>query len=425
MIRTRVDHGDWLEERFDFDNGAGSRVPGYTAAEGTKGTGAGHPLQSLARGEYDGGLSELFESKHTPLVPGPELVRQGYAVMAVDARALAPATEPGRMPPAVPQGELSAAKLELWLGRSPVGNAAPGRSDGTRLFVFASGGGCLRIGATGISMGATRTWWLMALDERIRSGVAVACLTRYQDLIAAGGLRHHGIYYFAPGLLRHFDTEAVIACIAPRSLLCLNGDQDAGSRWKGSAPLNASRRRPGGVRRSRGIPKRGVIPGRARVHTGDVGGDDGLVCPEPARAVSFYFGLRPGAFSASTPAGGRPEDQQDSAQSGRAGGFGNGGSETGGDAVGRRTAVRKLNDRFVRTELCGGPEFRCLRSARIDPQNCPTPEVLKPSSNIPLPSKSDTSPSPNEPSGLPSESRKPISKTVGMGIEWSNQSMST
>ena len=94
-----------------------------------------------------------------------------------------------------------------------------------------------RIGAMGMSMGATRTWWLMALEERVKAGVAVACLTRYQDLIATGGLQHHGIYYFVPGMLRHFDTEAVVACIAPRALLCLNGDRDAGSPVAGLAEI--------------------------------------------------------------------------------------------------------------------------------------------------------------------------------------------
>jgi dipeptidyl aminopeptidase/acylaminoacyl peptidase len=86
-----------------------------------------------------------------------------------------------------------------------------------------------RIGVTGISMGATRSWWLMALDERPRAGVAVACLTRYTDLIRHGGLRYHGIYYYVPGMLNHFDTEAVVALSAPRALLCLTGDSDAGS----------------------------------------------------------------------------------------------------------------------------------------------------------------------------------------------------
>src|SRR5512137_2433546 len=86
-----------------------------------------------------------------------------------------------------------------------------------------------RIGATGMSMGSTRAWWLAAVDERIASVAGVACLTRYQNLIAHGQLRQHGVYYFVDGLLRQFDTEGVIALIAPRPFLALTGDMDAGS----------------------------------------------------------------------------------------------------------------------------------------------------------------------------------------------------
>ena len=95
------------------------------------------------------------------------------------------------------------------------------------------------IGVTGMSMGSTRSWWLAALDERIKAAVCVACLTRYQDLIAAGRLREHGIYYFVPGVLKHFDTEAVVSLIAPRPLLTLTGDQDGGSPVSGVKTINS------------------------------------------------------------------------------------------------------------------------------------------------------------------------------------------
>ena len=42
-------------------------------------------------------------------------------------------------------------------------------------------------------------------------------------------MRQHGVYYFVNGLLKHFDIEGVIALIAPRPFLALNGDLDAGS----------------------------------------------------------------------------------------------------------------------------------------------------------------------------------------------------
>ncbi len=86
-----------------------------------------------------------------------------------------------------------------------------------------------RIGATGMSMGSTRSWWLAALDDRIACVVGVACLTRYENLLRHGQLRQHGSYYFVNGLLKHYDTEGVIALIAPRPVLFLTGDLDAGS----------------------------------------------------------------------------------------------------------------------------------------------------------------------------------------------------
>jgi dienelactone hydrolase len=121
------------------------------------------------------------------------------------------------------------AKLNLWLGRTLWGMFV--RDDQVALDYLCSRPevDAQRIGATGMSMGSTRAWWLAAVDERVQATVGVACLTRYQNLLAHGGLRQHGIYYFNFGMLRHFDTEGVIALIAPRPFLALTGELDAGS----------------------------------------------------------------------------------------------------------------------------------------------------------------------------------------------------
>ena len=75
------------------------------------------------------------------------------------------------------------------------------------------------------------------MDERVAATVGVACLTRYQNLIAHGGLREHGVYYFVNGLLKHFDVEGVLALIAPRPYLALTGDLDGGSPADGVLEL--------------------------------------------------------------------------------------------------------------------------------------------------------------------------------------------
>jgi hypothetical protein len=67
------------------------------------------------------------------------------------------------------------------------------------------------------------------VDDRIACMVGVACLTRYENLLKHGQLRQHGTYYFVNGILKHFDSEAVVALIAPRPTLFLTGELDAGS----------------------------------------------------------------------------------------------------------------------------------------------------------------------------------------------------
>jgi len=229
---SREDRGDFWLERFRFDNGASATVPGYLLLP--KSAAAKVPAILYCHwhgGQYDVGKEELFGTNAVPVPPGPALVRQGYAVLGIDTYCFGERNGqgPGGGAERGGDGEMTASKFNLWVGRSLWGMIV--RDDLMALDYLASRPevDARRIGVTGISMGATRTWWIMALDDRPRTGVAVACLTRYQDLIATGGLKYHGIYYFVPGLLNHFDTEAVVALAAPRPLLFQTGDQDFGS----------------------------------------------------------------------------------------------------------------------------------------------------------------------------------------------------
>ncbi|MBI2435788.1 MAG: alpha/beta hydrolase, partial [Candidatus Hydrogenedentes bacterium] len=56
--------------------------------------------------------------------------------------------------------------------------------------------------------------------------VDICCLSEFHTLVQEGGLRHHGVYYFVPGLLKHFTTADINALIAPRPHLGLSGLQD-------------------------------------------------------------------------------------------------------------------------------------------------------------------------------------------------------
>ncbi len=84
-----------------------------------------------------------------------------------------------------------------------------------------------RLGTLGLSMGSTMAWWLAALDERVKLCVDICCLTDFDALIETGNLKGHGIYYYVPGLLKHFTSAGINALIAPRPHLSLDGNLDA------------------------------------------------------------------------------------------------------------------------------------------------------------------------------------------------------
>jgi pimeloyl-ACP methyl ester carboxylesterase len=83
-----------------------------------------------------------------------------------------------------------------------------------------------RVATLGISMGSTMAWWLAALDERVKVTVDICCLTDFQALLARKALGLHGVYYYVPGLLKHFTTAQINALIVPRAHLGLAGLRD-------------------------------------------------------------------------------------------------------------------------------------------------------------------------------------------------------
>jgi dienelactone hydrolase len=226
------DRGDYVAEKFQFDNGAGATVPGYLIRpKEIRGKAPAILYCHWHGGEYDIGKEELFQAKHTPEAPGPVFARRGFVVLGIDAYCFGERNGrgPGGPNEKGSAGELSASKFNLWVGRTLWGMMLRDELMGLDYLASRPEVDARRIGVTGMSMGATRSWWLMALDERLRTGVAVACLTRYRNLIDHEMLKAHGIYYFVPNLLNHFDTEAVLAMLAPRPALFMNGDQDGGS----------------------------------------------------------------------------------------------------------------------------------------------------------------------------------------------------
>lgn len=233
-IVGKEDKGSYTLETIQFDNDAGEIVKGFLFVPKSATAQSKAPAILYCHwhgGQYDIGKGELLGTNAVPVAPGAALAEAGYVVLGIDAPCFGERNGQG---PDGPQqkgsaGEMSASKFHLWAGRTLWGMMI--RDDLTALDYLCSRPEVdpQRIGVTGISMGSTRSWWVMAMDERPRAAVCVGCMTRYEELIRAGMLKAHGIYYFVPGMLKHFDTEAVIALAAPRPMLFMTGDQDGGS----------------------------------------------------------------------------------------------------------------------------------------------------------------------------------------------------
>ncbi len=241
-VLSREERDGYVLVKFHFDNGAGDRVPGYLfLPKQVKGKIPAILYCHWHGGQYDNGKEEMLRAEHTPAPPGPTFASRGYAILGIDACCFGERNGQGPGGPSEKggAGEMTASKFNLWYGRTLWGMIL--RDDLMALDYLLSRPevDAQRVGVTGISMGATRSWWLMALDDRIKTGVAIACLTRYQDLVAREGLKYHGIYYFVPGFLNHFDTETVVALAAPRPLLFQTGDQDEGSPVAGIRAIEA------------------------------------------------------------------------------------------------------------------------------------------------------------------------------------------
>jgi dienelactone hydrolase len=83
-----------------------------------------------------------------------------------------------------------------------------------------------RIGVTGRSGGGAYSWWVAALDERVRAAVPVAGITSLRNHVVDGCVEAHCDCMFMVNTQR-WDFAQVAALVAPRKLLISNTDNDS------------------------------------------------------------------------------------------------------------------------------------------------------------------------------------------------------
>jgi dienelactone hydrolase len=173
-------------------------------------------------GQYDLGKEQLLCGTSVQRAYAPVCVEKGLVTLAIDSWCFGERQHETNGQ----QGEEDAFKEMLWRGRVLFGMMLFDEFQALSYLASRSEVDPQRLGVFGMSMGATKAWWLAALDPRVRSTMDVCCLTDFDSLIAAHGLSGHGIYYYVPSLLKHFTTTEINALIVPRPHLSVNGRKD-------------------------------------------------------------------------------------------------------------------------------------------------------------------------------------------------------
>jgi hypothetical protein len=173
-------------------------------------------------GTYKLGKEELFTGRAVLPAYAPVCAEKGIVALTIDSWCFSGRRhlEDGN------RGEHDTFKLMLWSGQTLWGMMMFDELQALNYLVTRPEVDASRIGAFGLSMGSTKAWWLAALDPRVKVCIELCCLTDYEYLINTNNLAGHGMYYFVPSLLKHFQTHEVNELIVPRAHLSLNGRRD-------------------------------------------------------------------------------------------------------------------------------------------------------------------------------------------------------
>ncbi|MEO6923228.1 MAG: alpha/beta hydrolase family protein [Bryocella sp.] len=173
-------------------------------------------------GEYDLGKEQLLRGTKVQPAYAPVCVEKGLVTLAIDSWCFGERKHGANGH----EGEEDTFKKMLWEGQVLYGMMMFDEHRALNFLASRAEVDPNRLGAFGMSMGATKAWWLGALDTRIRLVMDVCCLTDYASLLKDHGLKGHSVYYFVSSLLKRFDTFGINELIVPRPRISVNGRHD-------------------------------------------------------------------------------------------------------------------------------------------------------------------------------------------------------
>lgn len=182
-------------------------------------------------GQYEVGKDEfLFGRKEMQTPPyALALARQGYAGLCIDAWAFGKRAT---------RSEQDIFKDMLWKGQVMWGMMVYDNLRALDYLETRDDVDMKRVATMGMSMGSTMSWWLAALDERIKVCIDLCCLTDFDVLAEQNAFGLHSVYYYVPDLRNHFTTAKINALISPRPHFGLAGRFDPLTPLKGLDIIN-------------------------------------------------------------------------------------------------------------------------------------------------------------------------------------------
>jgi dienelactone hydrolase len=168
---------------------------------------------------YDIGAAELIDGRPAILNPpyGQALAQAGHVTLCIDLPCFGEQSS---------TTESALSKRYLWQGGTLFGAMIDDLAGGVAVLQAIDGVDPKRIGAFGLSMGATLAYWLAALDTRIQAVAHLCCFADLGTLVDSGAHDLHGPYLTVPGLLNIAATGRIAGLAAPRPQLACMGALD-------------------------------------------------------------------------------------------------------------------------------------------------------------------------------------------------------
>lgn len=213
------DQNGWVLEQWLFKTSTGENVPGTFLRPPDGHAPVPAILYCHAHGNrYEFGMDELMEGRGSLQgAYGPALRKLGMACLCLEMPTFGARQQPD---------EQTRAKAHLWHGKTLFGQMLSELAAGLSFLQDHPLIDAGHLGVMGFSMGSTHAWWLAALDERIKTAVALCSFADLETLIATGDHNGHGLYMMVPGLVERFSTGQLVGLAAPRALFIGVGLQD-------------------------------------------------------------------------------------------------------------------------------------------------------------------------------------------------------